>query len=71
MISRILRYLPNPWLERDRQIERLKKQVHHLVNRYDQRGIELREAQEQVERLKAELDACLRYSFEVSERRPK
>jgi len=68
---RLFRYLPNPWLARDRKILHLQQHVSRLTDRYDARGIELREAQEQVERLKAELDACLRYSFEVSERRPK
>lgn len=65
----ILRYLPNPWMVRDRKILHLQQHISRLTDRYDARGIELREAQEEIERLRAECDACLRYSFEVSERR--
>lgn len=54
---------------RDREIVRLQQQVSRLTDWLDERGIELRESQDLAERLNDEIDVCLRYSFEATERK--
>ncbi len=66
---RIFRRISYLFGARDREIIRLRQQITWLTNHLDARGIKLREAQEQVEQLKDEMDSCLKYAFENSERK--